>query len=74
VLKPYWDWYWIRHTGIPFRYNGDYIILRYPWQKGKRWISILASGNGEFGDACFNSLKDIDDFWRSFMDLSTCKK
>lgn len=51
--------------GIEFPWKGDTIIWVYPWRrKGKpKYISILLSGNGEFGDVRLNSLKEIDKIW-----------
>jgi hypothetical protein len=45
--------------GFDFYYKGDTLI--WSW-KQKRWISVLYSGTGEFGDACFDTLKDYDNF------------
>lgn len=49
--------------GIPFYYKGDHIWLRWPWKRGGRWLSLLASGTGEFGDAIFPSLSAMDFFY-----------
>jgi hypothetical protein len=53
--------------GINFRYRGDEIIWLWPWKrKGNKWLSICASGNGDFGDATFSSLVELDQFWEAF--------
>lgn len=54
--------------GLEFPYKGDTIIWLWPWRrknKKNKFISILASGNGEFGDATFKSLREIDEFWEN---------
>lgn len=47
--------------GIEFGYKGDSIIWVWPWRRGGRpkFISFLLSGNGDFGDARFHTLKEI---------------
>jgi len=55
--------------GIEFPWKGDTIIWSWPWRhtdRKARFISMNFSGTGEFGDACFNSLKDIDQEWEEF--------
>lgn len=53
-------------SGIWFRYEGDE-VLRLWKKKGKfRYISLLCSGTGEFGDAMFEKLSDIDKFWDEY--------
>lgn len=57
------------HNGILwFYYYGDEIGYILNWRKKnkKKFISLLASGTGEFGDAQFNSLKEINEFWNEF--------
>lgn len=55
------------NSGLWFFYRGDEVLWLWPWQRtiGK-WISLYASGTGEFGDAAFSSLKDIDQFWDDY--------
>lgn len=56
-----------------FWYKGDNILWLWPWYKkeqSSRFISLLASGNGEFGDATFSSLKEIDKFWEEYYEAS----
>jgi hypothetical protein len=50
-------------VGIWFYYRGDEIGWIFPWKrkdKDLKWASLTFSGNGQFGDVCFKSLKDID--------------
>jgi hypothetical protein len=49
--------------GFDFYYKGDTVI--WSWKK-KKWISCGFSGNGQFGDACFNTLKDLDNEWNKY--------
>ena len=55
--------------GIPFKYRGDHIWWLWPWKRkhGKKWLSLSASGTGEFGDVCFHSLADLDKYWEAAM-------
>lgn len=69
-------WRWltadVHLSGIDFAYKGDILIWLWPWKrsgrnrgKGKglaKYVSITASGNGEFGDGRFYSLKEVDKF------------
>lgn len=62
LILNYKEW----DIGIPFKYHGDLVWWRWPWKRklDKRpWLSLLASGNGEFGDAAFESIKAMDKFW-----------
>jgi hypothetical protein len=59
----------IDKTGLWFYYRGDEVGWIYPWKrkdKKYKWISLNFSGNGEFGDACFKSLKEIDKEWDKY--------
>ena len=58
----------INSLGIMFWHNGDEVIWTWPWKRNKKpkFISLLFSGNGDFGDARFNSLKEIDEFWKEY--------
>lgn len=60
--------------GVEFHYCGDCVIWIWPWKrKGKpKYLSILASGTGEWGDARFESLRDIRNFWHDFQ--KACEK
>ena len=72
-------WFWgnllcvnfVKH-GIWFWRKGDELMYVYPWVKphGGKFISMLFSGNGDFGDAVFNSLKELDRSWDDWQDLS----
>lgn len=55
--------------GIEFPWKGDTIIWNWPWRnknEKRRFISIGFSGTGEFGDARYNSLAEIDKDWQKF--------
>lgn len=68
--KFFWHQYLVfrlDRSGIWFWRKGDEILYLYPWvRKGKgKFVSLLASGTGEFGDASFFSLKELDKFWEN---------
>jgi hypothetical protein len=57
--------------GILFSRKGDEIIYVYPrYRKTKmhKWISLGFSGNGDFGDAYFPSLKKMDEEWDAYFE------
>jgi hypothetical protein len=58
----------IDKSGVWFKYNGDEVCRLWRKRDKYRYISLLASGNGDFGDASFEKLKDIDNFWKDFED------
>ena len=61
ILPLSFDWKFKR---LNCYYKEDEIMIYV--KKGKlRYISICASGNGNFGDVTFNSLKEMDDFWEN---------
>jgi len=68
--RPWISWLFseIDRFGIEFPYKGDHIIWSWWWRRhGKpKYISIGFSGNGDFGDARFSSLKEIDKMWDEF--------
>ncbi len=54
-------------SGVEFFYKGDTVIWLWPWRrkdKKLKFISLFFSGTGEFGDAMFSSLKQLDEAWR----------
>jgi hypothetical protein len=53
-------------AGIWFRYDGDEVCRLWKKRDKFRYISTLASGTGEWGDAMFEKLSDIDQYWRDF--------
>ncbi len=71
-LVQFWGFcesYSIDKYGISFpRNGGDQIIWLFPWRRqGRgRFISVLASGTGEFGDCHFHSLKELDEYWKDY--------
>jgi hypothetical protein len=55
--------------GIEFYHRGDDIIWLWPWRcrhDPRRFISLGFSGTGEFGDAKFYSIYEIDCLWEKF--------
>jgi hypothetical protein len=64
----------INKRGIWFFYKGDEVMYIYPWKRGvdKEWkfISLQFSGNGDFGDVKFKSLKDMDKAWDDYSKVS----
>ncbi len=52
-------------TGIWFSYRGDEVLWLWPWRREGRgaYVSVCASGNAEFGDVHFSSLKEMDEYW-----------
>jgi hypothetical protein len=68
--KSFWHQYLVFKldgSGIWFGREWDEILYVWPWKRnGKgKFVSLLASGTGEFGDASFSSLKELDQFWES---------
>lgn len=57
--------YYFDEFGVEFKHNGDCVIWVWPWRRHGRpkYISIGLSGNGDFGDAHFNSLAELDKAW-----------
>lgn len=58
---------------LEFQYKGDTVIWLYPWvrpEREKRFISLTFSGTGEFGDACYASLKELDKEWDDFAEMA----
>lgn len=65
-------YFYFDKLGFWFLYKGDEVGWIYPWNrpsKNKKWISLGFSGNGEFGDAYFGSLKELDEMWNSYNDM-----
>lgn len=56
------------NIGFRFWWRGDDIWWTWPWKrKGlPKYISLGFSGTGEFGDARFHTLKEIDKMWYDF--------
>lgn len=54
--------------GIDFPYKGDEVMWTWPWRRNgqPKYISLAFSGTGEFGDARFNTLQEIDAAWGAF--------
>ncbi len=54
--------------GIWFPWKGDEVCWTWPWKrKGMpKYISLMFSGNGEFGDARFPTLASLDKAWNEF--------
>ena len=51
--------------GPEFWYHGD--TVWWSWKR-KKWISSGFSGDGSFGDACFDTLKDLDKEWNNYFE------
>jgi hypothetical protein len=72
---PYWFWgnylclKIVKH-GIWFWRKGDEVMYLYPWARknhsGRKFISLLFSGNGDLGDAAYFSLKELDKQWEEY--------
>ncbi len=60
--------------GVTFPWKSDTVIWLWPWhrkERKERFISIEFSGTGEWGDAVFNSLAEIDKNWKEYFE--TCQ-
>lgn len=71
-IFPKWLWHQylvfkLDSSGIWFGRKWDEILYVWPWKRkdNGKFISMLASGTGEFGDASFSSLKELDQFWEN---------
>lgn len=58
----------IDSLGIWFPYKGDEVVWTWPWRrKGLApLISLTMSGTGEWGDARYWTLKELDNVWEMF--------
>jgi len=58
----------IDRGGIWFPYKGDEVLWTWPWRrKGLApFVSVGFSGTGEWGDARFWSLKELDSQWEAY--------
>lgn len=59
--------------GIEFWYKGDIVIWTWPWRRYNRgpFISLGFSGTGEWGDARYWTLDELDREWDMYFDA--CK-
>lgn len=68
-------WFWanlvcfnLAKNGVWFWRKGDELMWLYPWARkhyeGRKFLSLLATGTGQFGDAAFYSLKELDSYWK----------
>ncbi len=76
AYRPWTAWIFItfhRH-GTAFPYKGDEVWWTWPWRRHglPKYISVGFSGTGEFGDARFNTLKELDAEWDRYEEA--CKK
>ena len=57
--------------GVEFPWNGDTVIWLWWCRRNglPKYISVGFSGNGDFGDARFNTLSEIDKAWGSLGDI-----
>ena len=62
-------------VGVEFPYKGDVVIWLWPWKRtgppDDKWakapfISLSFTGTGDFGDAKFWTLKELDELWDNF--------
>lgn len=66
---PTWTQISFNGLGIEILYKGDNVIWTWPWHrqwKGQKlgpWISLGFTGTGEWGDARFWTLKQLDGQW-----------
>lgn len=60
----------INRAGIDWWYKGDTVIWTWPWRRNDKpkWVSLGFSGNGDFGDARFVCLADVDLAWAGLFD------
>jgi len=67
----------VDRAGIWFPYRGDEVLWTWPWRRRERegdnrgrapFISVGFSGNGDFGDARFWTLKEMDKEWDGYFD------
>lgn len=62
---------------LPISYSNHILWCYYKgdeagWNfKKKYWISCGFSGTGEFGDACFLSLKELDGQWNEYFEYES---
>lgn len=58
----------LSRLGLEFPHRGDSVIWLWPWQRaGKgKFISLGFTGNGEWGDARFGSLAELDRAWEDY--------
>lgn len=58
--------------GVEFPRNGDTVIWLWWWRRNglPKYISVGFSGNGDFGDARFHTLAEIDKAWDSLGDYA----
>jgi len=67
------NYFYFDDVGFWFLYKGDEVGWIYPWNrtdKDKKWISLFFSGTGQFGDALYKNLKDIDNEYEYFYEAS----
>lgn len=59
-----WPFRFYDRLGIEFPYHGETLIWIWPWKrKYGKYVSFWATSNGELGDAHFNSLRDVRQYW-----------
>lgn len=63
----------ITKLGIEFTHNGDDIIWLWPWKRtdDRKYISLGFTGTGQFGDAKFKTLEEIDAQWEDYFRVSS---
>lgn len=63
--------------GAEFKWRGDDVIYTWPWRYCRErrmrgpFISLGFSGTGEWGDARFHSLRELDAQWELFAEASS---
>jgi len=60
---------WDSH-GVWFSYKGDEVLWTWPWTRAGKapFISLGFSGNGDFGDARYWTLAELDKDWDGYFD------
>jgi len=72
----------IDDSGIWFPYKGDEVLWVWPWKRKNRpeddrgkapFISLNFSGTGEWGDARYWTLEELDKHWQEYQDIMNAK-
>ena len=58
----------IDKTAVRFWYKGDEIWWLFKKIRNKRWCSLGFSGDFSFGEAMYDSLKEMDEDWNKYFE------